>query len=62
MGGSDPPDTKAVFFESVSNPTLEVVDIDAFRNLAHAQGALVLIDNVFATPVIQTPLRRARMW
>ncbi|MEP1839137.1 MULTISPECIES: O-succinylhomoserine sulfhydrylase [Alphaproteobacteria] len=45
------PDTKAVFFESISNPTLEVIDIEAVAKLAHAQGALVVIDNVFATPV-----------
>ncbi|MFD2738483.1 O-succinylhomoserine sulfhydrylase [Sulfitobacter aestuarii] len=45
------PDTKAVFFESVSNPTLQVVDIEAVCKLAHARGALVLVDNVFATPV-----------
>jgi O-succinylhomoserine sulfhydrylase len=45
------PDTKAVFFESISNPTLEVIDIAAVCKLAHAHGALVLIDNVFATPV-----------
>ena len=44
-------DTKAVFFESISNPTLEVIDIEAVAALAHAKGALVLIDNVFATPV-----------
>ncbi len=45
------PATKAVFFESVANPTLEVIDIEAVSRLAHAQGALVLVDNVFATPV-----------
>lgn len=45
------PDTKAVFFESVSNPTLEVVDIAGVAKLAHAVGALVIVDNVFATPV-----------
>ncbi|NRB35905.1 MAG: O-succinylhomoserine sulfhydrylase [Rhodobacteraceae bacterium] len=44
------PDTKAVFFESVSNPTLEVIDIAAVSDLAHAAGATVLVDNVFATP------------
>lgn len=44
-------DTKAVFFESISNPTLEVIDIEAVCALAHAKGALVLIDNVFATPI-----------
>ena len=45
------PDTKLVFFESTSNPTLEVIDIAAVARLAHAVGALVVIDNVFATPV-----------
>ncbi|WP_322891324.1 MULTISPECIES: O-succinylhomoserine sulfhydrylase [unclassified Yoonia] len=45
------PDTKVVFFESISNPTLEVVDIKAVADLAHAQGALVMVDNVFSTPV-----------
>ena len=45
------PDTKAVFFESMSNPVLELVDIKAVAALAHAQGALVVVDNVFSTPV-----------
>ncbi len=45
------PDTRAVFFESISNPTLEVIDIAAVSELAHAVGATVLVDNVFATPV-----------
>ncbi|MDX8347758.1 O-succinylhomoserine sulfhydrylase [Cognatiyoonia sp. IB215446] len=45
------PDTKAVFFESISNPTLEVIDIAAVSTLAHAVGATVVVDNVFATPV-----------
>ncbi|WP_372840852.1 O-succinylhomoserine sulfhydrylase [Phaeovulum sp.] len=45
------PATKAVFFESVSNPTLEVIDIAAVAKLAHAVGAVVIVDNVFATPV-----------
>ena len=45
------PDTKAVFLETVSNPTLEVIDLPAVAALAHAAGALVLVDNVFATPV-----------
>ena len=47
-------DTKAVFFESVSNPTLEVIDTKAVAKLAHAVGALVIVDNVFATPVFST--------
>ncbi|MFE3837849.1 O-succinylhomoserine sulfhydrylase [Pseudogemmobacter sonorensis] len=45
------PGTKAVFFESMSNPTLELVDIEAVSKIAHAQGALVIVDNVFATPI-----------
>lgn len=45
------PDTKAVFFETMSNPTLEVIDIKAVSDLAHGVGALVIVDNVFATPV-----------
>ncbi|MDP2063365.1 MAG: O-succinylhomoserine sulfhydrylase [Phaeovulum sp.] len=45
------PATRAVFFESVSNPTLEVIDIAAVARLAHAAGALVIVDNVFATPI-----------
>ena len=45
------PDTKAVFFETMSNPTLEIVDIEAVAKLAHAVGALVVVDNVFTTPV-----------
>ncbi|WP_227267374.1 O-succinylhomoserine sulfhydrylase [Roseobacter weihaiensis] len=44
-------DTAAVFFESISNPTLQVVDIAAVAQLAHAKGAMVVVDNVFATPV-----------
>lgn len=44
------PDTKAVFFESVSNPTLEVIDVKSVCEIAHEFGALVLVDNVFATP------------
>ena len=44
-------DTKLVFFETIANPTLEVVDITAVSDLAHAVGAQVVVDNVFATPV-----------
>ncbi len=45
------PGTRAVFFESVSNPGLEVIDLQAVARLAHDAGALVVVDNVFATPV-----------
>lgn len=45
------PDTKAVFFKSMSNPTLEVIDIKAVAEIAHSVGATVVVDNVFSTPV-----------
>ncbi|OWU72610.1 O-succinylhomoserine sulfhydrylase [Marinibacterium profundimaris] len=44
-------DTRAVFFESVANPTLELVDIRGVAEIAHEKGALVIVDNVFSTPV-----------
>lgn len=43
--------TKAVFLESVSNPTLEVIDLKSVAEIAHKVGATVIVDNVFATPV-----------
>ncbi|EPX76244.1 O-succinylhomoserine sulfhydrylase [Salipiger mucosus] len=42
---------KAVFFESMANPTLELVDVAGVCKLAHAAGATVIVDNVFSTPV-----------
>lgn len=45
-----------VFFESPSNPMLSLVDIARVSDLAHAAGAQVVVDNVFATPVFQRPL------
>ncbi|QDY69128.1 O-succinylhomoserine sulfhydrylase [Qingshengfaniella alkalisoli] len=50
------PDTKAVFLEAISNPTLEVADIRGISDIAHAVGALVVVDNVFATPIFQKSL------
>ena len=47
------PDTRLVFLETISNPTLEVIDIAGVSRLAHAVGAQVIADNVFATPVFQ---------
>ncbi|CUH48032.1 O-succinylhomoserine sulfhydrylase [Ruegeria atlantica] len=52
------PETKAVFFESMSNPTLEVIDIDAVAKLAHAVGAFVIVDNVFSTPVFSRAIEQ----
>jgi O-succinylhomoserine sulfhydrylase len=51
-------DTTAVFFETVANPTLEVVDIEGVAELAHAHGALVVVDNVFATPVFSRAIEQ----
>jgi O-succinylhomoserine sulfhydrylase len=51
------PNTKACFLESPANPTLVVMDIAAIAEIAHAAGALVVVDNVFATPVFQKPLK-----
>ncbi len=45
------PDTKAVFLETMSNPTLEVIDLKSVAEIAHEFGATVVVDNVFATPV-----------
>ncbi len=45
------PETKAVFLETLSNPTLEVIDLRAVSDLAHEVGAMVVVDNVFATPI-----------
>jgi O-succinylhomoserine sulfhydrylase len=50
------PNTKAFFFETPANPTLDLVDIAAVAEIGHAAGALVVVDNVFATPILQKPL------
>ncbi len=47
---------KAVFLETPTNPQLDIVDVRAVADLAHAAGATVVIDNVFATPLLQRPL------
>lgn len=49
--------TNAVFLETPSNPTLEVIDLAAVCELAHNAGAKVVVDNVFATPMLQKPLQ-----
>src|SRR5262249_21032619 len=50
------PNTKTFFLESPTNPTLEVLDIKAIAEIAHAAGATLVVDNVFATPLYQHPL------
>jgi cystathionine gamma-synthase len=51
-----PGDTKAVWIESPTNPLLAIADIEAIADLAHAAGALVVVDNTFATPYLQQPI------
>jgi O-succinylhomoserine sulfhydrylase len=51
------PKTKAFFFETPANPTLDLVDIAAVSRIAKRIGALVFVDNVFATPLLQKPLQ-----
>ena len=48
--------TKMVWLESPTNPLLRVVDIDAVSEIAHSHGAMVCVDNTFATPFLQQPL------
>jgi O-succinylhomoserine sulfhydrylase len=50
------PNTKSLFLESPTNPTLDVLDISAIAEIAHAGGARLIVDNVFATPIWQSPL------
>ncbi len=50
------PETRLVWVESPTNPLLSIVDIEAVSRLAHQRGALVAVDNTFATPYLQRPL------
>lgn len=49
-------DTRCVFLETPSNPGLEVIDLEAVCDLARAKGVTVVVDNIFATPILQRPL------
>ena len=51
------PNTKLLFVESPSNPLAELVDIAALAEIAHAKGAMLVVDNCFCTPALQQPLR-----
>ncbi len=50
------PNTKLAFLETPSNPTLEIIDLEAVAGIVHQGGARLVVDNVFATPVFQRPL------
>ena len=49
-------DTACVFLETPSNPALEIIDLEAVAALAHRAGARLVVDNVFATPILQKPI------
>ena len=50
------PATKVLFLETPANPTLEIIDLKAVAEIAHKAGARLIVDNVFATPVLQRPM------
>lgn len=50
------PQTKIVFIETPANPSMQVTDIKAVADLAHAHGSLLVVDNTFASPYLQKPL------
>ncbi|MDD4657960.1 MAG: methionine gamma-lyase [Eubacteriales bacterium] len=50
------PNTKVVYIESPTNPTMRITDIQAVAEIAHAHGAKVVVDNTFMTPYLQRPL------
>ena len=50
------PDTKAVYLETPSNPTMQVSDIAVVAEIAHSAGALLIVDNTFLSPLFQHPL------
>lgn len=50
------PDTKILFIETPSNPTIQITDLEACAKIAHAHGAIMVVDNTFSSPVLQNPL------
>jgi O-succinylhomoserine sulfhydrylase len=50
------PNTKVLFLETPANPTLEVIDLRAVAEISHRAGARLIVDNVFATPILQRPM------
>ncbi len=50
------PNTKVLFLETPSNPLLEILDIEMIAGIAHEGGARLIVDNVFATPILQKPM------
>ena len=56
------PNTKALFGETISNPTLEVLDIEKFARIAHAHGVPLIVDNTFPTRTDMPPRWAGRLW
>ena len=56
MGKSSKKKTKLIFFETPSNPCLEIVDIEKLQKWPKKKKTLVVVDNVFATPILQKPI------
>jgi cystathionine gamma-synthase len=56
LGSAWRPTTRLVWVETPSNPQLSIVDIAEIADVAHSQGALLVVDNTFATPYLQNPL------
>jgi O-succinylhomoserine sulfhydrylase len=50
------PNTKVLFLETPANPTLEIIDLRGVAEIAHKVGARLIVDNVFATPILQRPM------
>jgi methionine-gamma-lyase len=50
------PGTKILFIETPSNPTIQITDLEACAKIAHADGAVLVVDNTFSSPVLQNPL------
>ena len=48
--------TKCIFIETPSNPTMEIIDIEAVSKIAHHHNSLVIVDNIFASPILQKPI------
>ncbi len=51
------PNTRLIYFETPSNPVLDIVDLEAMGRLGHARGIPTMVDNTFASPALQQPLR-----
>ena len=51
------PNTKCVFGETITNPTVRIFDIEKFAKVAHANGVPLIIDNTFATPIMCQPIQ-----